>query len=268
MVKLIAIDLDGTLFDDEKNISEENLKAIDNAQKLGCKVVIASGRPLCGIMPTLEKLKLTKASDYVICYNGALVLNVKTGEVIFSKTLTGVDLAKIYSLAKLLNVNIHAYREKESLITPKLNPYTAVTERVNNIKANLCDFNSIASSEKFIKIMLIDDELRLNYIEDNLDKQYFDAYSIVRSSKIYLEFLNKETDKGLALKALANYLNIDLKDTMAIGDAGNDLNMILLAGIGVAMGNSFAYVKSSADYVTLDNKNSGVANAINKFVLN
>lgn len=91
---------------------------------------------------------------------------------------------------------------------------------------------------------------------------------MVRSSLIFLEFLNKETDKGLALEKLSAYLNIDMENVMAIGDAGNDLNMIIKAGYGVAMKNSFPYIKEAAKYQTDDNEHSGVAKAFERFVFN
>ncbi len=267
MIKLITIDLDGTLFDDEKNISDENLLAIDKARSLGVKVVVASGRPLNGVLPTLAKLGLTSSSDYVICYNGAKILNVKTGEVIFSRVLEGSSIKEITNVAKNFNIDIHAFRDDETLITPKHNEFTDVATRINEIRDYLVDFSTIKESDCFIKIVLLASKSHLDYIESNMPADLFKKYSVVRSSKIFLEFLNKDVDKGKALIALAEYLNIPLADTMAIGDAGNDLNMILKAGVGVAMENAFSYVKDAADYITLDNNHSGVANAINKFIL-
>ena len=95
---------------------------------------------------------------------------------------------------------------------------------------------------------------------------YGNDYSVLRSAKIFLEFLNKNTDKGQALLGLAKYLNIKVDETMAIGDAGNDIPMIKMAGVGVAMENSFPEVKECADFITLSNLNDGVSYAINKFV--
>ena len=93
-------------------------------------------------------------------------------------------------------------------------------------------------------------------------------YSMVRSSKIFLEFLHRGIEKGSALKSLASYLNVKMDETMAIGDAGNDISMIKAAGIGVAMKNAFPEVLEIADYITEnDNNNSGVAEALNKFII-
>lgn len=268
MIKLVAIDLDGTLFDSKKNISQENIAAIRKAKEMGVKVVIASGRPFCGVLPVLEKLDLLSSEDYVICYNGAKVLNVGTKELIFSKTINGKFVKELYHYSLKANVNIHAFRTDESLITPKHNPYTDVEARINKIEDKIFDFEKIADDESFLKAMLVDEKENLDNVESNIDSYFFEDYSMVRSSLIFLEFLNKQTDKGLALEKLCAHLNITLNEVMAIGDAGNDLNMLIKAGYGVAMKNSFPYIKEAAKYETDDNENSGVAKAFERFVFN
>lgn len=267
MIKLVTIDLDGTLFDKNKNISIENLNAINLAKQKGVYIVLATGRPISGVLPTLKKLNLCSDNDYVITYNGAKVFNVKTKEVIASSTISGKTVKELYAESKRLNVNFHAFRANEELITPKHNPYTDVESKINHIEDHLFDFNKILDDDQFIKAMMVDSEENINRIIPMVNQEFKDNFSMVRSSKIFLEFLNKNTHKGHALCKLANFLNIDLKDTMAIGDAGNDIEMIKLSGIGVAMENAFADVKEIADYITTSNENDGVSNAIFKFIL-
>ena len=268
MIKLVAIDLDGTLFDAQKNISDENMLAIKEARKNGCYIVIATGRPICGVLPTLKKLGLDTENDYVITYNGAKVLSVGKNELIFSTTITGKTVKELYFEARRLGVFIHAFRKNEELITWKHNPYTDVEVKINHIDAHEFDFEKIDDNEEFLKAMMVDSFDNITKAMEGLDKKYYDLYNVVRSSKIFLEFLNKSTDKGNAIIALANYLGIDIAQTMAIGDAGNDLSMIIDAGIGVAMDNAFKEIKEKADFITKSNEESGVAYAINKFVLN
>lgn len=266
MIKLCTIDLDGTLFDNVKNISEQNKKAIAEAQKNGCKIVIASGRPIHGVVPVLEQLNLFKSDDYVICYNGAKVFNTNTADIIYTSTINGKTVKELYQESKRLNLNFHAFRKNEELVTDVPNPYTDVEVRINHIEYKLIDFMKIADDEEFLKCMMVGEDENLTKAMTTLNPKYYDEYCVVRSSKIFLEFLNKQTNKGSALEALAKYLKIDIKDTMAIGDAGNDLSMIKLAGVGVAMGNSFEEVKKAANFITATNEESGVAVAINKFV--
>ncbi len=266
MIKLCTIDLDGTLFDKNKNISKENIEAIKKAKENGCKIVIATGRPYNGVLPVLKKLDLLSEDDYVICYNGAKVFNVKTLEIIFSTTISGKDIKELYTESKRLNTFFHAFRKNEELITDRHNPYTDVETRINKIIDILFDFNDIKDDDEFLKCMMVNEQSKITNAINNLNEKFKNKYSVVRSSNIFLEFLNSFTNKGSALEALANYLNIPISDTMAIGDAGNDIAMIKKAGIGVAMENSFDEVLKIADYITLSNENSGVAKAINKFI--
>ncbi len=268
MIKLCTIDLDGTLFDNKKRISKENKEAIANAQKKGCKIVIATGRPMNGVLPVLKELNLLEEENYVICYNGAKILNVKTNEVVFASTLNGTSAKELYLLSRKLNTNYHAFRLNEELITDVHNPYTDIEARLNQIEDVLVDFTQIQEEDLFIKCMMVGENETLNYAYQHLPKTITDMYSIVRSSPIFLEFLNKNSHKGVALEILAHHLGISIKDTMAIGDAGNDLEMIRKAGIGVAMENSFQEVLAEADFITTSNENHGVAYALNRFLKN
>lgn len=267
MIRILAIDLDGTLFDRHKNISEENKKAIREAKRSGCKIVIATGRPISGVLSVLEELGLTTNEDFVIAYNGAKVFNVGTKEIIFSSTIDGKIVRALYQKSLSLGVNFHAFRKNEELITPKFNPYTDVESTINHVPAHLFDFEDIDDTEEFLKAMMVDSEENISRIIPLIPAVYTENYSMVRSSKIFLEFLNKNTHKGHALEALAQYLQIRMEDTMGIGDAGNDLPMLRSAGIGVAMENAFPEVKREADFITSSNEDSGVAKAIYTYIL-
>lgn len=267
MVKIIAIDLDGTLFDKDKIISNENKKAITYAKEKGIYVVICTGRPYNGVIPVLEQLNLNTKDDYVICYNGAKVLNVGNNELIYTSTLSGSDVKSLHSEAVRLNSFFHAFKENEDLICTKQNPYTDVEKRINKIEATEIDFTTIDDNESFLKAMMICDKDTLDNATKHINPIYPNNYSMVRSANIFLEFLNKKTDKGLALVELSKHLNISMDEVMGIGDAGNDLSMIVKSGIGVCMANGYDYVKEQANYITKnDNNNSGVAEAIYKFV--
>lgn len=267
MVKLIAIDLDGTLFDKEKNISKENKEAIAYAKEKGIYVVICTGRPFNGVIPVLEQLNINTDNDYLVCYNGAKVLNVGTNELIYSSTLNGKDVKALYNEANILGSYFHAFRENEELICTKENPYTDVEKRINRLESTEFDFTTIGDEEVFLKAMMICDKDTLDNAMKKINPIFPNTYSMVRSSTIFLEFLNKKTDKGLALVELSKHLNISMDEVMGIGDAGNDLSMIERSGIGVCMNNGYDYVKEKANYVTeKDNNNSGVAEAIYKFV--
>ena len=114
--------------------------------------------------------------------------------------------------------------------------------------------------------MLVDEDSNVTRVMKEINPKYYQEFSMLRSARIFLEFLNKNTDKGQALVAIAKHLNIPLSDTMAIGDAGNDMPMIEAAGIGVAMENAYPEVKKVANFITKSNLENGVAYAINKLL--
>ena len=164
MIKIVTIDLDGTLFDNEKKISKENKAAIKKAKENGCYIVIATGRPYNGVKDVLTELNLTTENDYVILYNGGKIMNVGKNELIYSSTIDGAYVKELYQKSIEEKVHIHAFRENEDLITPLKNPYTLVEETINKIDAKLFDFNEIKDEDKFIKAMLVDSDENITRI--------------------------------------------------------------------------------------------------------
>lgn len=268
MYKLIAIDMDGTLLREDKSVSERTKNAIKLAKEKGVYVVIATGRPIDGVSRYLEELDMLGENDYVLSYNGGLVLKTKSREVVSKTVLTGADLHYLHNLSKELGVNIHAFSEVHGLMTPKNSKYTEVEANINGIKIAINDYSDIEDDHSIIKVMMIDEPEVLQKAIDNLPKEVYEKYTVVRSAPFFLEFLNKKVNKGTGVELLAKHLNIKQEEIMTFGDAGNDLDMIVYAGMGVAMANAFDEVKEAANYITDSNENDGVAKAIEKFVLN
>lgn len=268
MYKLIAIDMDGTLLREDKSVSERTKNAIKLAKEKGVYVVIATGRPIDGVSRYLEELDMLGENDYVLSYNGGLVLKTKSREVVSKTVLTGADLHYLHNLSKELGVNIHAFSEVHGLMTPKNSKYTEVEANINGIKITINDYSDIEDDHSIIKVMMIDEPEVLQKAIDNLPKEVYEKYTVVRSAPFFLEFLNKKVNKGTGVELLAKHLNIKQEEIMTFGDAGNDLDMIVYAGMGVAMANAFDEVKEAANYITDSNENDGVAKAIEKFVLN
>lgn len=263
MIKLITCDLDGTLFDSKKDISIENQNTIKALKET--MFVVASGRPIEGVIPVNETLDLIKPNHYTICYNGALVIENVSLKPIFERYLSGKIVKTIFKEALRLNTNFHAFTKDGRLLTNEKNPYTAVEEKINRLNAEIVDIFEIADDEQFLKCMMVSSEERLTEIRPQINPEIARMVNINRSSKIFLEFLNKEANKGKALIFLANYLNIPIDETMAIGDADNDRSMLEISPNSVAMKNSFESILSLASYITDDNEHSGVAKAILHF---
>jgi Cof subfamily protein (haloacid dehalogenase superfamily) len=266
MYKLIALDMDGTLLRNDHTISKETQKAIRSAKAKGVKVVLSSGRPMVGLNKYLKELNLIDKDDYAVSYNGALIQNTSTGEVLAKTPMSLEDLNYLYNLSKELNVNIHLLTEN-SCVTPKWNKYSQHETDMNGIPLEIKDFDNFDPNTTIVKIMFIDEPEILSPAVDKLSKEAYEKYTVVRSAPFFLEFLEKTVNKGSGVELLANSLGIKREEIICVGDAGNDLHMIEYAGLGVAMGNAFPEVKEIADYITLTNEEHGVAHVINKFIL-
>ncbi|ERI94119.1 Cof-like hydrolase [Clostridiales bacterium oral taxon 876 str. F0540] len=266
MYKLIALDMDGTLLREDKTISRETYKAIQRAKNKGVKVVLATGRPVDGIKRYLQELNLLNDNDYAIAYNGALVQNTKTKDIVAQTLMSLEDIDYLYKLSQELNVNIHALTD-HTCITPKWSKYSQVEADINDIPLEFVDFNNLNKNTTIVKIMFIDEPNHLTEVISKLPKEVYEKYSVLRSAPYFLEFLDKRVNKGYGVELLADKLGIKREEVICIGDAGNDLHMIKFAGLGVAMGNAFPEVKEAADYITLTNEEHGVAHVIDKFIL-
>lgn len=267
MYKLIAIDMDGTLLKEDKSISDRTKKAIKNAKDKGVTVVLATGRPIEGVSKTLTELNMYTDKDYVLSYNGSLVQKTKSKEVISKVSLKGEDYHYLKKISDELNVNIHAFCEKKGLVTPKNSKYTEVEAEINNIDINIINMSEIKNDDIIIKVMMIDEPEILGSVIEKLPKEVYEKYTVVRSTPYFLEFLNKNANKGVGVELLAKHLGVKQEEIITLGDADNDLHMIEYAGLGIAMGNAFDSVKKIANYITDTNENHGVAKAIEKFVL-
>lgn len=266
MYKLVTLDMDGTLLKEDKTISIENLKAIKKAKEKGVKIVLATGRPLNGIKRYLKELNLTDEGDYAIAFNGAVVQNTNTGDIVAQTLMSINDLKFLYELSKQLKVNIHALTPK-SCITPKISKYSKLEADLNHIPLEEVSFEDIDENTTIVKVMFIDEPEYLETVIKNIPKEIYERYTVVRSAPFFLEFLDKKVHKGAGVEILARELGITKEEIICVGDAGNDLHMIKYAGLGVAMGNAFPEVKAVADYITKTNEEHGVAHVINKFIL-
>lgn len=266
MYQLIALDMDGTLLNGDKQISEANNRKISEAKAKGKNVVIATGRPLLGIRGFLEELDMISDEDYVIAFNGALVQTVKSGRIISKTTLSVAEYKELYKHSQELGVHIHALTE-DSVTTPVNNKYTGVEASINDIPILEMPVDDIDEDTTIVKVMMIDEPALLDEIIPKLPTEIKEKYTIVRSAPYFLEFLDKSVNKGVGVAAVAKELGLESENVIAVGDAGNDLDMIKYAGLGVAMDNAFDEVKEAAGYITKSNEEDGVAHVIDKFML-
>lgn len=268
MYKLVALDMDGTLLNSQKKLTNRVRSAISSAKEQGIKVVLASGRPFEGMLPTLKELGLNGEDDYALTYNASLILKVACQTVVSQAILTGQDAIELYEIAKTLNVNILAYSMTRGLITPKKNKYTDYEAKLNNIKFTEFDFYKLDRDEEILKVMMIDEPTLLASAIAQLPEVLKNKYSTALSLPFFFEFMNKNSNKGKGMEALTAHLGLSPEQIICVGDAANDLEMIKFAGLGVAMGNAIDEVKAHANYITASNDDDGVAHIFEKYILN
>lgn len=263
MYKLILTDLDGTLLKDDNTLTNKNHSLIHKAVAGGCPVVVCSGRSNMSLDEIIKRYDLPKT--YTIGFNGGIIYN--KDQIIYEAFLTKelvceiIDIAKDFNCEPLMYQMSKLWIEKETPNTRNYAQRSYLTPvLVSSLKDNVTDNVS--------KIIFIGDNSTLKKMEQKLSEAMGNKVSIVFSSQTLLEFNPPGVNKGVALKRLATHLNIDISQTIAIGDSYNDLEMLEAAGLGVAMANSNTDIKSKANYITEnDNNNSGVGEVIEKFIM-
>lgn len=265
MIKLIAIDLDGTLLHTDKTISAENLAAIDYARSKGIKVVICTGRPYLAMIDFVEQIGFDEEDEYLIVFNGGQVRKANTGEIIINDTVDTQDLKRWYKETERLSLPLNPI-DNEWVYDPPYYPAENDSTYDTPAPRKTIDFREFAEGHNFNKFVICTTEEILNAKQVSMDPELFTDYQVVLSHPHQLEVGKKDVNKGNALKQLGDILNIKLEEMMTIGDQNNDQTMIDMAGIGVAMGNAVEEIQQSADYVTDTNDNDGVAKAIYHFI--
>lgn len=270
-IRLIALDLDGTVFDDEKRISPRTLAALRAALDRGAAVLPATGRTLDGIPAEFLDLPGVR---YALTSNGAAVVDRQTGERLVEQTFDPAQALAIYDLVEAHGGMISLFIDGTSyateanvesswdMVPPALRPYFRQTRRV------VPDMHPIlrahaAHIEKFSILY------RTLADRDAAWQAVTAAHQVEATTSLErnLELNAPGVSKGSGLLALAKVLGLRPDQVMACGDSGNDLTMIQLAGLGVAMGNATDEVKAAARYIAPDNNHDGVAEAIERFVL-
>lgn len=267
--KLVAIDLDGTLTDSEKNIPKQNFDALMRIQRKGVKIVLASGRPKYGIQKLSDELQMPEYNGFVLAYNGATVIDCSSNTIISSISLPRQVLPSLCETAKELNVAILTYDAPNDLILTEIrdNKWIEYVAWLNNrMKIKYVENLNEAAPNELPKCLMVGEPNRMAEVEPIIRQKYpqIDAY---RSSSYILEIVPKGIDKAKILSSLVDNLGLNSNQVVAFGDGYNDIEMIRYAGLGIAMANGCDEIKQIADYITLSNDENGVAYAIDKLNL-
>ncbi len=276
-IKLLALDVDGTLFTDMGLVTPESIQAIKAAQAAGVTVIIASGRDFDGVpLGQLSEVDI----PYVITTNGAAVYKVEGRQCLAEQCLPIDKITPIVETLMTKEVHISAFIDGHKRTPPHVEQYIKNLGVPDHIKQHLSEspytmdnfLDYVRSGNaKIQKITLnfqqLEDGSYLNRAEI-ADMLYSCPYiSVVNGGFFNLEMTAKGVNKGLGLQMLAEQLGISMEETMAIGDSENDLDMLKVAGLGIAMDNASDTIKEAADAITLSNEENGVAYAIEKYIL-
>ncbi|MDD7389845.1 MAG: Cof-type HAD-IIB family hydrolase [Lachnospiraceae bacterium] len=265
--KMLVLDLDGTLTNSRKEVTEPTRKALIEIQEAGKIVVLASGRPVNGVLPLAEELELTRFGGYTLSFNGARITQCSTGNIIYNRTLPASVIRPIYDTVSAYDgVDILTYGEQCILSGLKANQYTELESSIN--KMDIVHTDDFVSSLTFPvnKILIPGEHDILVEIQQKLQDQFRSLLNIYFSEPFFLEIMPQNIDKAYSLQKLLNSLGLTADSMICCGDGYNDISMIEYAGLGVAMKNAQPIVKDTADYITKSNDEDGILHVINTFM--
>ena len=266
--KLLVLDVDGTLLNDEREISKRTLAALLKVQQMGVRIVLASGRPTYGLMPLAKTLELGNYGGFILSYNGCQIIRAQNGEILFERRINPEMLPYLEKKARKNGFAIFTYHDDTLITDSPDNEYIKNEALLNNLKIIKEDEFSTAIDFAPCKCMLVSDkEEALIGLEQHWEKRLAGTLDAFRSEPYFLEVVPCGVDKANTLGALLEHLGVTREEVIAVGDGVCDVTMLQLAGMGVAMGHSQDSVKVCADYVTASNEEDGVALAVEKLIL-
>lgn len=271
-IKLIALDLDGTLLDEKKHLSEKNRKVLMRCIEKGIFVVPTTGRTVIGIPKEVLSIPGVR---YAITVNGAMVEDLQGKRVLHEELLSAEKTLQVLEITKKYPVMYDVYMKgrgkSEQRFLDHMDQYNIKPEiqdlvrRTRDVVDDICQYVA-QGAENVDKVNMFFGDMQVReMVREELKK--IPEIIVTSSMKNNLEINSANATKGNGILALAKSLGVSPEQTMAFGDGENDISMIQMAHFGVAMGNASSFLQSQADYVTLSNEQDGVAAAIEKFVL-
>lgn len=265
--QMLVLDLDGTLTNSKKELTEPTKNALIDIQKQGKRVVLASGRPINGVEPIAQELKLQEFGSYILSFNGARITRCSDNEIIYNRTLpeeviseafqivsgfSGLDILTYEGENILSGICANEYTEKEAFINKM--PIIQVSDFVNYVNFPINKLLIPGAPALLEEAMVV------------LKKHFHSLLNIYRSEPFFLEIMPKNIDKAYSLQKLLNSIGLSADQMICCGDGYNDVSMIEYAGLGVAMENAQTAVKDTADFITRSNDDDGILHVIETFM--
>ncbi len=263
--KMLVLDIDGTLTNSKKEISAATKKAIQELILRGHRVALASGRPTPGMRRYERELELERYGGYLLSFNGAHIMECRTGEVIYQSFLPLTLLPRLYKYAKENGCGLITYLGEQVISAFPMDEYVETEARINGLPVrhveNFPDFVDFSIH----KCLMTAPPEKAEIFEKELKDRLGDVAGIYRSEPYFIEIMPRNVTKAAALERILEALAVKREDMVCCGDGFNDIAMIQYAGVGVAMGNAQPAVKEAADYVTSTNDEDGIVEVIRKF---
>jgi Cof subfamily protein (haloacid dehalogenase superfamily) len=265
--KVLVLDIDGTLTNSDKEITSATKQGIINIMERGHKVILASGRPTPGMRRYEEELELTKYGGYLLSFNGARVVECKSGDIVYQRTLPLHIVPGLYDFAKKHGCGLITYEGDIVISAFEPDEYVKLEARINGMEIKTVDnFTEYIDFDINKCLMTAPPDVAPEY-EKFLHEAYAEYASVYRSEEFFIEIMPKNVDKAASLDKMLETVGLTREDAICCGDGFNDISMIKYAGVGVAMGNAKPVVKEAADYITGTNDEDGLVQVIDEFVL-
>ncbi|MFD1602786.1 Cof-type HAD-IIB family hydrolase [Flavobacterium artemisiae] len=263
---MIVLDMDDTLLTDDHRISDLNKKVLLEAQAKGVYVVLASGRPTIAMTSYAKDLQLDINDSYMLSFNGAIISRVKDDLVLFEQKLTVEQIHDLYDYSVKMNTHIITYLDNE-IISETDSEYIEIEKEITGMAHRKVPSFKEYVDRPAVKCILLQNPDYLKTVEKDLI-DFMPHLSVSTSKPFFLEVAQLGIDKAASLKLLAEKLGIHQSEIIAVGNAGNDLTMIEYAGLGVWVDNVTPELRDKADLIVSSNNNDGVAEVVQRFILN
>ena len=263
--KLVCLDIDGTLLDDEKKIPDKVKVCLRDLSDRGVRIALASGRMPAGIEIIEKELGIQCIK---ICNAGTYILMDE--ECIAEEHLTTTDMRNIFHVfAEKHHVPLWIFQGRRWFVTG-LNQYIEAEIKIIPCQPGIVEIEQLAEkwdkeNLKPNKLLLAADPKMIDTIYREMKDDQMRAFDMARSADSFIEIFPRGIDKGTALKAVCQKLHIDLQETIAIGDQELDIPMVKAAGVGIAMGNAITELKEEADFITKSNNEAGIVYALEHY---
>ncbi len=266
--KILVLDIDGTLTNSKKEITANTKQGIINIMERGHIVMLASGRPTPGMKRYADELELSKYGGYLLSFNGARIINCRTGEIVFQKLLNPNLIPMLHKFASEKDCGLVTYLGDTVILGTRTDEFLELEARINSMPIqkvdNFVDFVDFDVN----KCLMTAPPERAAILEVELQELVGDQASVYRSEPFFIEIMPKGVDKASSLDRMLCTVGLKRENAICCGDGFNDMTMIEYAGVGVAMANAQEKVKEVADYITKSNDEDGIVTVIDNFILN